>query len=86
MYPEHDKLQTVENESRTIGRFLEWLGDEKEILLGKEVDPCEECDRYIEEERFHIEATLAEYFGIDLVILEQEKQAMLDSIRQGEIK
>lgn len=82
-YLEHEKLQAVKNPLQEIGQFLEWLRGEENMFLGKEVDPCEECDRYIEEERFNIESLLAQYFEIDLEVIEQEKQQMLKDLQNG---
>ena len=32
-YPEHEKLQAVNEKSQAIGEFLDWLRDEKRVQL-----------------------------------------------------
>jgi len=75
-YPELEKMTTVKSESQSIGCFLEWLGEQG-------IDLCE----YLEDRneyfatRKTMEQILADYFEIDLVKAEKERQSMLDSIR-----
>lgn len=80
-YPEHEKLRAIQEQSQTIGHFLEWLAVEKDVMLCK-ADPEYTGDRSpfwpIRKSR---EKLLADYFGIDLKKIEQEKQAMLDKLR-----
>lgn len=90
-YPEHAKLQKVQEKSQAIGEFIEWLRQSKKIVFclhrddlptGTIVEPENE---YIPEwmpTTIRIEETLAEYFKIDLNKLEAEKRAMLDEVRQ----
>ena len=75
--PECDKLSAVAEESQKIGEFLEWLHYTKELLI------CDRDDagtyyRYI----ISPEELLAEYFEIDLQKVEQEKQALLQWLRE----
>jgi hypothetical protein len=75
-YPEHEKLQKVKKTSQSIGEFLEWLRNEKQIQLAK----------FDDKDRLYIigdstNEILADYYGIDLHKLEQEKLAMLNRIR-----
>lgn len=86
-YPEHEKMKAIETESLTIGSFLEWLQEKYEICEFKEeAIECIECgevnEGYTSAHR-SIEKWLAEYFKIDLKVVEKEKQSMLDSIREG---
>ncbi len=37
-YPEHKKLKDISETSNEIGRFLEWLQDEKEIIFSKSIN------------------------------------------------
>jgi len=72
-YPEHEKLKQCE--SQKIGEFISWLQGRYYI-----------CRWLEDEERFHpihnsIEDLLAQYFGIDLSVLENEKTEMLKSLR-----
>lgn len=34
-YPEHEKLSKIQNQSQSIGEFLEWLKTEKNGFLQK---------------------------------------------------
>ena len=75
-YPEHEKMRDVQVQSQAIGRFLEWLQEEKIVLAKYEGNrdfpwPIHE----------NIESLLARHFEIDLKVIEQEKQAMLDFCR-----
>ncbi len=74
--PELNRIIGVSEDSQRIGEFLEWLA-EQEITLAKWNDN--------EEELFEIrqsrEQLLANYFEIDLVKAEKERQALLDEVR-----
>jgi hypothetical protein len=82
-YPEHVKLKAVSGDSQKIGEFLEWLqngqeGEDRQIAL------CvlnRTYDQYMPI-REGIQDILARYFDIDLKVIEQEKRAMLDEIRE----
>jgi len=41
MYPEHDKLAAVKNQSQEIGEFLEWLGNDS-VFLCRWNESCSE--------------------------------------------
>jgi len=76
-YPEHEKLDKVEDKSQVIGEFLDWLRSTRIFLCryGKREIPYPIGET--------IEEILAAYFGIDLEKLEQEKQAMLEEMRKA---
>jgi hypothetical protein len=76
-YPEHDKLEKVQEQSQTIGEFLEWLSSEKEIHLARWHNTCDLRDVHTDKEKL-----LAEFFGIDLKKLEEEKRQMIEVCRQ----
>lgn len=76
-YPEHEKLAKVKNESQVIGGFLEWLDNEEGVSL------CRFEGVEIVIEHTSVEALLAKYFEIDLKVIEREKRAMLDELRQA---
>ena len=80
MEMELEKMQKVKDKSQIIGGFLDWLMNEKAVKLAvwKHDDGI---DRLIP---FHksIEQWLAEYFNIDLIKLEQEKQKLLDDLNK----
>ena len=75
MYPEHEKLAKIKDQSQAIGEFLEWLGDKKDIILGQfyyeEFSPAHTS----------MLTLLAEFFDINQDILEQEKRAMIEDLR-----
>jgi len=76
-YPMHDKLAAIQDESQAIGDFLSEFLPSKGYVVAH-IPP-----------QFHstlvpidssVEALLAEYFGIDLRVLEYEKRKMLASL------
>ena len=77
-YPEHDKLTLCKDQSQIIGEFLDWLTYEKSIHLAK-------WNRYNEmvPDHTNTQELLAEFFEIDLNVLEQEKRTMLDELRKA---
>ncbi len=81
LYPEHERLARVRHKSQIIGEFLEHLRSEGVHLCrwheGKKYD------EYIPIEEPSTEKVLADYFDIDLAVIEHEKEAMLDAIRAG---
>lgn len=73
VYPEHEKLEKVHDESQSIGEFIEWLQSKYSVC------------KY-DEKRFggtwwpvtlDITKLLSEYFEIDLQKIEFEKRLML---------
>lgn len=78
LYPEHEKLRRVKNTSQEIGDFLEKMESEGIYL----------CKRYPHlNDHFYrvstsINVLLADYFGIDLKKLEEEKRAMAKEINR----
>jgi len=89
-YPEHEKLLKVQAKSQPIGEFLEWLRTEQGVKLCK-WGKLHESQRYhglrygLTEAYYEIERTteqwLAEYFGVDLAKIAEEKRAMLEEMR-----
>ncbi len=74
--PQHDRLMEVRVESQAIGEFIDWLYYEHGVMLA----------HYGDGERLYtyhrnVNEMLAEFFGIDLQELEQEKRAMLARLR-----
>ena len=45
MYPEHEKLQNVKVQSHACGEFLDWLRDEKKLVLSSYHQHDENCGR-----------------------------------------
>lgn len=77
-YPEHEKLDKVREKSQSIGEFLEWL-DQRGIVSAKWSDG----GVTLIPQYNSIERMLAEYFGIDLKEIENEKRQILEDIRIG---
>lgn len=81
-YPEHEKLQAIKEQSQIIGEFLEWLAVEKQVSLCK-VDPEYRGDYSpYWPIRKRYEELLAEFFNIDLEVLEEEKRTMLEEMQE----
>lgn len=74
-FPQHEKLKSIQKESQALGQFLDWLNSEGIALcqLG-------ERDHFFPIYK-RTEVILANYFDIDLDLLEQEKLEMLKQLR-----
>lgn len=81
-YPEHEKLAAINEQSQSIGEFIDWLAFEKDVILGKQ-DPDSFTGRMYPA-REPIGNLLAEFFEIDQEALEAEKRAMLIDIRASQ--
>lgn len=79
VYPEHGKLKALDGKNRTIGQFIEWLG-EKGMVICRETYNADNED--LVPINMSIQQLLAKYFDIDVHKLDDEKQAMLDLIRE----
>lgn len=73
-YQQHEKLNTVKDQSQAIGDFLEWLHSEKGIILASYGNSD---SNLLTPDGTAKERLIAEYFEIDLDALESEKRAML---------
>jgi len=79
-YPQLHKLQSVKDKSQAIGEFLEWASDEKNLSLCNYLERDEDGPGGWYPESMgtgRIEHLLAEFFGIDPGVLEDERRAML---------
>jgi len=81
-YPQHEKMEKITHKSQAIGEFLEWLKGRYEIA---EWDTGGQRDQ-LQIVRKRTEELLAEYFEIDLDLVEREKLEMLDKIREANAK
>lgn len=72
-YPEHEKLFGISERSQEIGNFIENCG----YVLAE----YDEDDR-LRPVMLTTEQVLAKYFGIDLKLIEQEKEQMLEEVRR----
>ena len=75
-YPEHEKLAAVKDKSQAIGDFLDWALQEHGawLMVG-------DGDAGVRSLPKPIIDLLADFFGIDLDVIEAEKRAMLDEMR-----
>lgn len=72
--PELDKMMKVQKESQIIGEFLDSCGYMLCRASGKDWHPFEPVPKTIEQ-------VLADYFGIDLKKVEEERRSILRAIR-----
>ena len=85
-YPEHDKLDQVHDKSQAIGEFLDWLQNERDIVLAEYHEHAMGRKDVLLPIHAHIETLLGAFFGIDLEKLEDEKQQMLATLRAAQQK
>ena len=80
-FPEHEKLTKVSNQSQAIGEFVEWMLNVKGYHIAEYRE-----DEYRETVMWDvgrpITDLLAEFYGIDLEVLEDEKLQMLEQQRE----
>lgn len=81
-YPEHEKLKKVKDEKNLIGDFLDWLRSDTDRVIAEYVDVGEFEDERLMVKSESISDILADYYDIDQEKLEQEKQQMLESLRE----
>ena len=77
LYPEHEKLALVQEQSQTCGEFIDWLADEHGLCL------CERDTHHYRRTSKSINELLAGFFKIDQKKLEAEKQDMLANVRRA---
>ncbi len=80
--PELAKLLEVKGDSQRIGDFLEWLSGEEITLAKWTGEDCMECGGSLMDITQTREQLLANYFKIDLVKCEQERQTLLNAVRE----
>lgn len=80
-YPEHEKLNKVQDQSQWLGEFLDWLQSNGRVI--GEWKEIEEFGNYhkLLPVSLNINQLLAEYFDIDLVKIDKEKRQMLKDLR-----
>lgn len=81
--PELEKLSEARPDNQVISGFLEWLEEKEYFLAEWSGNDCEECGKETLMDMVQTkEQLLANYFSIDLVKCEKERQALLDAIRE----
>lgn len=76
-YPQHEKLISIKDQLLAIADFLDWLNNEKVILLASYGNSD---SNWLTPDGTAKDRLLAEYFEIDPVELETEKRAMLAKV------
>ena len=83
--PECEKLSAVSEKSQELREFLEWMEQSCGIILAEECDEEYLGERLVTSWKYRgvsgKNKLLAEYFGIDLDKVEDERRALLDWIR-----
>ncbi len=84
VYPEHEKMKAVSDESQVIGAFLDWIQNEREptLQLCSMRTIFHGADVRFTPTQKSIEQILADYFNINLEKIELEKRAMLEEMRK----
>ena len=94
--PECEKIHAVAPFSQKIGEFIEWMATEKGAVFSEYHEHSERCFdeegyrncglRQHEMTRFYFDigSTLAEFFGINLAVVETERRALLELLRGGQ--
>jgi hypothetical protein len=78
-WPEHDKQSAVKDTSQAIGEFVDWLATQGIYLLRfNSPTAASSCDHTHPVE---LRRLLAEFFDIDLDVINAEKEAMIDTLR-----
>ncbi len=76
-YPEHNKLSKVKDQSQWLGSFIEWA-QEQGWSLRQYDDETKEWYRV----RKDINQMLGEYLGVSLIKLNEEKEQMVEEMRE----
>jgi hypothetical protein len=79
--PELDKMLRVKDESQAIGEFIEWLGANG-MWIGEYVDLGYREPRGVPVSKT-INGLLADFYGIDMQKIEQERRAILAEIAKA---
>lgn len=79
--PELDRIRAVQEQSQTIGEFLDWMLNERGLWIA-------EMRELLTIDRLYpftgsITSLLAEYFGIDEYRAEQERHALLEELSKS---
>jgi hypothetical protein len=78
-YPEHEKLKALNGANQIVGDFIGWLSAQGIVLASYGKGSYDDELFPTHKSRDDL---LAEHFGIDRNVLEQEKRAMLGEMRK----
>ena len=73
---ECEKMVVVKERSQELSNFVDWLREQSLWI-------CEEVEEHWVPTRKSYEQLFADYFGIDLKKVEEERRALLEEIRGG---
>lgn len=79
--PECEKLSKVSEQSNKIGDFLDWLRQHSIVLCTYDDDSEQYFDAGMMTDS-GINRLLAQYFGVDLNKVEEERRALLEWLRE----
>ena len=78
-YPVHEKLHKIKDQSQAVHEFLNWCSESgRDIHLAEWVND----GSWMLPTQRDLKTLLAEFFGIDLRALEDEKRQMLEDLRK----
>jgi len=80
-YPEHEKMQKVSERSQACGEFIEWLGGKGICLASYQVNEHGVNELFSVND--DIQKLLAEFFEIDLQLIQEEKEQMFEALRKA---
>lgn len=82
-YPECEKVLEAREVSQDQGEFLDWILEEKGLVLA-EWDTADDPETAgLVPYSFNMENLLAEFHGIDMAKVENERRAMLEEMRKA---
>ena len=85
-YTEHEKLKEkrcmpLVEQSQQLGSFLDWLFEEKGVRLAVYTKPrVKSAEEKLVPWQFHMKEVIAEFLGIDIDRMEEERKHMLDML------
>ncbi|KKK84023.1 hypothetical protein LCGC14_2787510 [marine sediment metagenome] len=84
MYPEHEKLKAIQEQSQVICEFIEWLESGEASRDGACLEIARRDNEFGELESYfeNTQPLVVRFFDIDLDKLEEEKRQMLEECRK----
>lgn len=80
--PEHDKMAARRDEHEVVVGFLTWC-EEAGVSLRRVAEFQPSPNRVVAYEEIRPDVAIAQWLDVDPLALEQEKRAILDSLRAG---
>lgn len=82
-HPNLDRADEVHERSQAIGDFLSWLTDNHKIILAERSRATNRLNAVVPTD-LQVNQWLAEFYGIDHVEMERERQALLEWVRAAQ--